>query len=116
MSYVEQWNAIAARIRSLRDLGDLYAQFLIADQGRDSFSVNKEIVAQSQSVLEEIRHFRQLFHAIVPPAPKACLDRFLDGRSVRIIISAESGERRAGSGVKFGPILLTAFESEMSFL
>jgi hypothetical protein len=66
MSYVEQWNAIAARIRSLRGLGD-----------RDSFSMNKEIVAQSRSVLEEIRHFRQLFHAVVPLAPKACLDRFL---------------------------------------
>jgi hypothetical protein len=36
MSYVEQWNAIAARIRALRDAADLYAQFLIAQNGQDT--------------------------------------------------------------------------------
>jgi len=51
MSYVEQWNAIAARIRALRDAADLYAQFLIAQNGQDTYTVGKKsLIDQSRSI------------------------------------------------------------------
>ena len=111
MSYIEQWNALAARIRSLRAAADLYAQFLISDKG-DGFSVGGELVDQSRSILEALRGFHQSFHASLPPAARDCLERFLNGRPARVI----SDDWTKANEVKVGPVFLTAFESEMSFL
>lgn len=65
MSYVEQWNAIAARIRSLGHVAELYAQFLVSDKS-DGFSVGKELVNQSRSILDALKHFQHSFHVTLP--------------------------------------------------
>src|SRR5712671_2099381 len=111
MSFVEQWNAIAARIRSLRDAADLYAQFLISNAS-DGFSVGGELTNQSRGILDALIRFRQSFNATLPPDVRACLDRFLDGSPARVI----RDDWTMGNEVKAGPVHLTAFESEMSFL
>jgi hypothetical protein len=111
MSYVEQWNAIAARIRSLGRVAELYAQFMIV-RNEDGFSVGRALVDQSRSILDTLKNFRQSFHATLPPDAKACLDRFINERENVI----RSEDWRVGNDVKIGPVLLTAFEVEMSFL
>jgi hypothetical protein len=113
VSYVEQWKAIAARIRSLRDTADLYAQFLIAQQGQDSFTVGAELVGQSRGILDALGTFRESFAATLPPDARASLDRFLNGRLARLV---RSEEWTTGNEVKVGPIFLTGLESEISFL
>jgi hypothetical protein len=74
---------------------------------------NRVVGGQSRSILEALGTFRSSFNAILPLNPRACLNGFLDGpRAQRII----SNDWVMGNEVKVGPVLLTAFESEMSFL
>ncbi len=101
MSFVEQWNAIAARIRSLREGADLYAQFLISHR-EDTFGVGRELVGESRSILAVLMNFRQSLNATLPPDAKACLERFLDGRPAQIITS---DDWTIANEVKPGPVL-----------
>jgi hypothetical protein len=109
--YIEQWNALAARIRSLREAANLYAQFLISRKD-DNFGVGSVIGEESRSVFEELKTFRQSFDATLPPNVRKCLDKFLNERPAQII----KEQLVLGLEVKAGPVLLTAFEAEMSFL
>lgn len=110
MSYMEQWNAIAARIRSLHNAASLYAQLAYSqfDPPRDDSSALTVLTKQCRSIVFEIEWFKNEFRARLPSAANACLDRFLDALQSEIFGSEVSR-------VKFGPVLLVAFESEMSF-
>ncbi len=107
MSYVEQWNAIAARIRSLHGVADLYAQFLIAGE-EDGHGISRHLRDQSLSILETLRNFYQSFHPRLPPNAKACLERFVRGQPADIL--SENFWFKMD-----GPVLLTALEAEMAF-
>jgi hypothetical protein len=112
MSYVEQWNAIAARIRSLHNAADLYAQ-LVGSQpdvirGGDGGTLTV-LARHCRSIVYEIEGFQNAFSASLPLAAKACLDKFLNGQQKEIFGSEVSH-------VRYGPVLLTAFEAEMSFV
>jgi hypothetical protein len=111
MSYVDQWNAIAARIRSLRSAADLYAQFRIARE-EDGHGIDASLKIHCQNILQLLKTFHNSFHAILPPDAKTALEWFISGNpsSPASVISSAFGFRMDG------PVLLTAFEAEMSFL
>jgi hypothetical protein len=111
VSYVEKRNAIAARIRSLRDAANLYAQFRIAGE-EDGHGVAASLKIHCENIVESLKAFYNSFHAILPPEAKRALAWFISGNrhSPASVISAALGFRMDG------PVLLTAFEAEMSFL
>jgi len=97
MSYAEQWNALAARIRSLRSAAELYAQFLVSNKN-DSFGAGKDLGAHCRSVLGALKSFNQSFHATLPPNARARLQTFLNGHSAKVISDADAArEAKAGS-------------------
>jgi hypothetical protein len=110
MSYLEAWNAIAARIRALSDSAHLYAQFLISHNS-DSYGAGKNLADQCADILATIRDFSDAYGAILPTYAAGPLGAFLAGHPAAVI--GATGTAREG---KASILFLLAFESEMSFL
>jgi hypothetical protein len=108
VSYIEQWNAIAARIRSLRSAANVYAQYVMAKE-QDNHGTSRHLRDQYVSMLDVLRQFHQSFHVSLPPNATACLEAFINGKPANIILEREWCKLD-------GPVPLTAFEAEMSFL
>jgi hypothetical protein len=111
VSYVEQWRALAARIRGLARAGELYAQ-LKADRKDDPDGINGNLYKHCDSVLKTLKEFCRTFEAVLPLEARECLKAFLDEGGDKLIKNASSNKTRAS---RAGLVLLCAFESEMSY-
>jgi hypothetical protein len=105
VSYAEQWDAIAGRIRGLRTAGELYMRSL---QG-GHMDGGRELVTQCKNVIEELKVFQGACKAVLPGSAVRCLEDFLDGDAVKKI-AAEVKDPRAPL------VFLATFETHMSYL
>jgi hypothetical protein len=110
MSYLEHWRPLAARIQSLINAGQLYAQLQIS-QPMDKHASDRSLGGQCQLILAEIENFANSHSQTLPPEASAALKMFLDGDAPRVIKSGE-GMREARAAL----IFLAAIESEISYL
>jgi hypothetical protein len=115
MTYVDQWKALSSRIRGLAQAGRLHAEFL-AVRSSDAYGTGRRLHEQAQSILEALQTFRTSFGSSLPTAALSVIDHFVtqNGSLLRVNTSgtASDVQERQWAAV----VLLTAFESELSFV
>ena len=110
MSYVEHWRSLAARIRSVTNAGQLYAQFQIS-HNIDTYNSIGALGEQCQRILSAIEGFARSYTQILPPEASAALKMFLEGHPAKVI--KDINAMREGRAAL---IFLAAIESEISYL
>ncbi len=80
MTYLDQWKALAGRIRGLTQAGQLYADYLKV-RSSDSFGRAKALRQQSASILTALEAFRDRFRQSFPPAALAAVENFISQNS-----------------------------------
>ncbi len=111
MSYAEEWSAIVARIRSLKEAGSFYAQ-LVSVNKDDSFGVGRGLTNQCKSITDEIVSFRDRHVIALPTTATAVVERYVSSSAARSL-----SERGEGSGQpRAGLTALAAFEGEMTYV
>jgi hypothetical protein len=110
MSYLEHWRALAARIRSVTDAGQLYAQFQISHSA-DSYNSITFLGQQCQRILAAIETFAHCYSHTLPPEASNALKMFLEGNPAKVI-KDKDGMREGRAAL----IFLAAIESEISYL
>jgi len=108
--YAEQWAALAARIRSLREAGELYANFQSSNSS-DEFGGGNFLRAQCADVVSELERFQQEFGPSLPPGALTQLDRFFKTSAAQAARDAATKQR----GARAALIALSALESELTF-
>lgn len=109
MSFAEEWNALATRIRSLVEVARLYAQFA-ASNASDSFGIAKDLGKQCEAILQEITTFEATHRSTLPKEALDSLTRFLRGHPAKVI-SAQESSREVKASISF----LLSFESELTY-
>jgi hypothetical protein len=79
MDFMEQWQAISARIRGLSSAAELHASFLKV-RDSDSFGRGKYLSEQCSEVFSAIEMFVNTFRASLPPAAVTAIDSFINAR------------------------------------
>jgi hypothetical protein len=110
LSYVDQWQTLAARIRSVTTAGQLYAQFQVS-HSQDTYGTINFLGDQCKGILEEIKRFGQLYSNTLPSEAMSALNRFLDGDPANVIRGTAS--LRDGRAAL---VFLAGLESEISYL
>src|SRR4029450_2510736 len=114
MTYLDQWQALSSRIRGLMQAGQLHAQYL-AVRSSDTYGRAKRLREQSESVVTALCAFRDSFHELLPlPAVKA-IDDFVT-RTGSFVNDTTGTAELIQERVWAALVLLSAFETEMSFL
>lgn len=114
MNYFDQWKALSGRIRGLMQAGQLHANFL-AVRSSDSYSRARRLREHCVSVLSAIQLFRDRFCKSLPPSALAAIDDFV-GRNGTLINETPTSHDLQQEQVWAALVLLTAFETEISFL
>jgi len=114
MTYLDQWRALASRIRGLMQAGQLHADYL-AVRSSDSFGRAKTLRLQSASILTALETFQDRFRQSLPPAAIAALDNFISQNSSLIRNTIDNPDLREESAWA-ALVMLTALETEISFL
>lgn len=109
MSFAEEWDALATRIRSLVEVARLLAQFAMSNAS-DSYGIAKDLGDQCEAVLREITSFESVHRSTLPKAALDCLNRFLNGHPAKVI-SVKGSSREVKASISF----LLSFESEFTF-
>jgi hypothetical protein len=114
MNFVDEWRAIASRIHGLMRACELHARFL-AIRESDSYGRSKRLRDQSAEVLSSIEGFRARFDATLPSHAASAIDGFLSGTAA-LIREAEGSPDSREERVWAGLVMLSAFETEISYL
>ncbi len=114
MTYTDQWKALSSRIRGLMQAGQLHADYL-AIQSSDNFGRGKRLREQCESVLNELRIFRDSFPHALPSAALSAINHFV-ANSTNVICDTGGTQAALRERVWAALVLLGAFETEMSFL
>ncbi|WP_407117151.1 hypothetical protein [Bradyrhizobium sp. LMG 9283] len=109
MSYAEEWDALANRIRSLGEVARLFAQFA-ASNASDTYGIAKDLGDQCEAILREIASFESVHHSTLPKEALDCLNRFLNGHPAKVI-----GTKGSSREVKASISFLLSFESELTY-
>jgi hypothetical protein len=113
MSYVEEWGAVSARIRSLARVGELYARFQNV-QHVDPYGMGKDLSLHCSSILESLIAFNDNFSAVLPVYVADRIKLFLENKRAESI--ANNSSHWEGRLLQASLVFLLAFESEISFL
>lgn len=114
MTYRDQWEPLAARIRGLMQAGELHARFLSV-RANDQFARRRRLHEQSKRTLTELQSFKTAFQRSLPPAALATIENFV--QDVTPLIEATDGTNDAKQERVWAIlVLLGAFETEMTFL
>jgi hypothetical protein len=114
MTYLDQWKALASRIRGLMQAGQLHAGYL-AVRSSDSYGRAKILRQQSASILAALEVFRDRFRQSLPPAAVAALENFI-GQNSSLIRGVIDNQDLREEGAWAALVMLAALETEMSFL
>ena len=114
MTFLDQWKALAGRIRGLMQAGQLHADYL-AIRSSDSFGRAKRLREQSASVLTALEAFRDRFRQSLPPEALTALENFVSQNSSLIRSTIDSPDLREESAWA-ALVMLAALETEISFL
>ena len=114
MGYLEQWKALAGRIRGLMRAGELHAHYLSV-RSSDTYGRAKRIRDQSRSILESLGSLRDRFQHVLPKEALATVNGFL--REACPLVQDDSGtpdtrQQRTWAVL----VMLAGFESELSFV
>jgi hypothetical protein len=111
MSYVKHWLALATRIRSLQEAGELYARFQ-GLQREDNYGAGIYLGEQCGAAVLALREFRNHFGDTLPGEAITSVERFLTSRLAEAA-TIPGGAQREARGVL---VALGAFEAEITFI
>ena len=114
MTYTDQWKALSSRIRGLMQAGQLHAHFL-AIQSSDNFGRGKRLREQCESVLNDLKIFRDHFQHALPSAALSAINQFV-ADNTDVICDTGGTQAALRERVWAALVLLGAFETEMSFI
>ena len=114
MTYIDQWKALASRIRGLTQAGQLHADYLKV-RSSDSYGRAKALRQQSASILTALEAFRDRFRQSLPPAALAAVENFISQHSSLIRNAIDNPDLREESAWA-ALVMLAALETEVSFL
>ena len=114
MTYLDQWAALASRIKGLTEAGRLHADFLAVTRN-DSFGRGKYLRNQCASAFEAIRDFRDRFGPVIPQRAASSIDNFL--KANQSLFSINDGNPDWGAEkVSAVLVFLPAFETAISYI
>jgi hypothetical protein len=114
MTYLDQWKALASRVRGLTQAGQLHADYLKV-RSSDSFGRAKALRQQSASILTALEAFRDRFRQSLPPAALAAVENFIS-QSASLIRNDVSNPDLREESTWAALVMLAALETEISFL
>ena len=114
MGYLEQWKALAGRIRGLMRAGELHAHYLSV-RSSDTYGRAKRIRDQSISILESLQSLRDRFQHVLPKEALATVDRFLGEADPLVRDDSGTSDTRQEQTWAI-LVMLAGFESELSFV
>jgi hypothetical protein len=114
MDFMEQWQAISARIRGLSSAAELHASFLKV-RDSDSFGRGKYLSEQCSEVFSAIEMFVNTFRASLPPAAVTAIDSFINARR-SLFKEAVQGPDTHDERNRAVLIFLPTLETQVSFL
>jgi hypothetical protein len=112
MTYIEQWSALASRIRGLTSAAELYSRFQ-AYHLEDMVGAGPYLRQQCAAAVESVEEFRRDFAESLPPEAIQCIDHFLKRRLATAAKKPENREIEAARGAVVG---LAVLEAEVSFI
>jgi len=114
MTYFDQWKIISSRIHGLMQAGQLHADFL-AIRANDTYGRGKLLREQSTLILTAIESFKNSFKDSLSPAALTSIDNFVHRISPLIKDTTGSPDTQQEQ-VWAILVMLTAFETELSFI
>jgi hypothetical protein len=114
MDYLDQWQAISARIRGLAKAAELHAAFLQV-RDSDSFGRGKFLSVQCSEVFSAAETFVSTFRALLPPLAVKAIDSFINSRRSlfrEAVDGPDTNEERNRAVL----IFLATLETQVSFL
>ncbi|HLE64359.1 MAG: hypothetical protein A3F74_05925 [Betaproteobacteria bacterium RIFCSPLOWO2_12_FULL_62_58] len=114
MFYLDQWEALSARITGLHRTGQLHVQCLQINSG-DMFNRAVQLREQCEAVLVELRRFRETYASLLPLAALRCIDDFIN-RNAELITNKDANRPSRQEQVWAALVLLSTLEAELTFL
>lgn len=115
MSWAIEWKALSHRIHGLLEAGQFFSQ-VASVTGNDSYKGDGIILLeQAGRIFNEIESFARRFSNKIPDRANKTLDQFVTQRGSRFTNSRNTNDLDIARGLTC-LMLLTAFESELSFL
>lgn len=114
MTYLDQWTALAGRIRGLMQAGQLHAHFLTVRKS-DSYGRGRHLRGQCASVIDALEAFLARYQASLPPTAAAALDIFIK-KNASLVRSQIDQSDLSEESVWAALVLLAALETEISFI
>lgn len=114
MPYLDQWKALASRIRGLMQAGQLHAHYL-AVRSSDSYGRGKRLREQSASILTALEAFRDRFRQSLPPTAVDAIEYFIN-HSANLIRSTIDHPDLRDESAWAALVALAALETEISFI
>lgn len=115
MTYLDQWTALAGRIRGLMQAGQLHAHFLNV-RGSDSYGRGRHLRGQCASVLDALEAFRASFQALLPPAATTALENFVKQNAPLVRNPIDHHPDLIQESAWAALVMLAALETEISFI
>src|SRR3984893_18692924 len=112
--YGDQWKSLSSRIHGPVQAGQLHAGIPV-----DSFERAGRLREKGEGVLAELRSFRARFEHALPPKALEAIDKFVKTGGDLLSFgttSAVAGPELRAESVPSALVLLSDFESEMSFI
>ena len=114
MSYLTEWNAIAAHIRSLSAAAQLHAAFLNIRES-DSYGRSTYLADLCREALTSIEGFVARYRSTLPSEAVTAIDQFIAARRTlfhEAVAAADVRQERSRAAI----VLLATLESRISFL
>jgi hypothetical protein len=115
MTYLDQWHAIASRIRGLMQTGDLLAAG-VNDRSGTAKECAKYLRGHLEAVVDTLDEFREAFKETLPPATEMALGSFIEGVRPHVAPPKNETSDTIYRHVWTALVQLAAFESELMFL
>ena len=112
MTYLDEWRALSARLKSLAAASQTHAQHMAVNTG-DPFARARRLLEHAKSALDAVAEFAGRHGSALPERARRAIERVLE--QARPLVQEVSGTMR-NDAASASILLIELFESEMSHL